>query len=69
MTDVLEYMTKDSLYTADEVIENEITHLMVRMSDVAHLNSDEKIAEIIEDWRRDLVRIRNALSAVNSLTE
>lgn len=59
MPHVLEFL-KESL-SAQEVIEAQITNLMVRMHDFIALTADEAQREIIADWRNELTFIRNAI--------
>ena len=61
MADILEFMHKDKVFTPTDIIEEKITSLMVRMADYKKICEDARVQELIESWRTDLVRIRNAV--------
>lgn len=52
-------------FTPIEVLANEITHLICRMSDTYKLVENKELKNIIEDWRQTLVRIRHAIEVNN----
>lgn len=67
MAHILEFVDATKTYSAAEVIENEITHLMVRMADYKDQRADEAEKAIVEDWRKELVHIRNAVRKLGGI--
>ena len=61
MAHTLENLDPDTGTNATDKIENEITHLICRMSDYQALRFDPIGNKIIEDWRHELVVIRAAV--------
>lgn len=62
---ILENISKDKTFTAGEVIEEQITHLLDRMADLRdHLVDNEEDQRIIESMRLDLSFIRAAVHDV-----
>jgi hypothetical protein len=67
MAHILEFVDATKTYSAAEVVENEITHLICRMSDYKDQRADEVEKAIIEDWRKELVIIRNAVRKLGGI--
>ena len=65
MTHILEFIHKDKVFTANEVIQEQVTNLMTRMYDVKMMIENPDEIEIIESWRNELVIVRNAIRALS----
>lgn len=60
MPHVLEKITsKETTFSAAEIVESELTGLLARMFDYAQL-LDEPNAKVIEGWRNEIYQIRRA---------
>jgi hypothetical protein len=64
MAHILEFITKDKKFTASEVIQEQLTHLLVRMSDFQTKLDNAEDRKIVESWRNELFQIRCAVDDV-----
>jgi hypothetical protein len=70
MADILENVSKDKKFSAFDVLEDKITHLICRLHDFKEVacDTDEKKA-IIESVRNDLFGIRMAIYNIGNEIE
>lgn len=58
---LIERVKKGATFTAEEVLVDKITDLMVRLYDLRYLKNTEDIQEISDSLHKDSVAIRNSL--------
>jgi hypothetical protein len=64
MASLLENITPDKKYTAAEVLDSEVTHLISKMYPYEISRDNPVDREIIKGFRDDLVRIRSAIQKI-----